>query len=347
MREIFWNPNEQRLRALWRILIMMAVFTLVVRGTSWLLRTLTGTRAALADTAPSEILRMVVMLVVLYLMARYVDKRRFSEYGLHLRRSSWWLDLGLSMLLTMLLISILFAVQVNMGWIVVRESIWGRGPVSVAGTMLFPLLNTIATAVYIELFFRGFMIVNLAEGFMFLRARYRPQPPNVGVSKVRLLLNSVWQRTPVLAAWLVATLVFLAFRVDFTMATNVLILNLLRASFLLTLPFILTRSIAIPIGLTLGWNFATRNIYGLKLIGGGVLAGEGSGVIESLRTLLVIVQSGPELLTGGSIGPEGGLLGMAAIVLAGMLVMLWIRQRYKPAASGRDVWTFIYEPVRA
>lgn len=345
MRQPFWNPDEQRLRALWRILIMVGLYLLVVRGTRWLFLTITGSDAILANTTPIELFRLVVMLILLALMARYVDKRHFSDYGLHVKSGKWWVDFGLSFMLTAVLVSILFGVQTHLGWITIRQSLLNLGFGAAASTVAFPLTSTVATVLYIELFFRGYLITNLGEGFMFLGRLHQPQATFGNSNKLRSLLNTIWQRTPVLAAWLVATLFFLIVRVDIDVATNVLILNLLRASFLLTLPFVLTRSLAIPVGLNLGWNIATQNVYGLKIVGGGVLGSEVGGVLTSVRALLVVVQSGPEMLTGGTLGPEGGLLGMAAVVLAGTLVMLWLRRRQGPDDATVSPWSFLYRPV--
>jgi hypothetical protein len=345
MQGLFWNPDEQRLRALWRILVMVGLYILVVRGTRWLFMAVTGSEAILTNTTPIELFRLIVMLILLSLMARYVDKRHFSDYGLHLQSGRWWVDFGFSFALTALLISLLFGIQTYLGWITISSSLLDQGPGAVAGQLLLPLLSTIAVAFYIELFFRGYLITNLGEGFNFLGRLYQPRLAVKNSSKIQQLLNSIWQRTPVLAAWLMATLFFLVVRVDSDVATNVLLLNLLRASFLLTLPFVLTRSLAIPIGLNLGWNMATQNVYGLKILGGGLLGSEVGGVLSSVRALLVVVQSGPEMLTGGPLGPEGGLLGMATVVLAGMVVMLWLRRRQGSEEPAVNPWTFPYQPV--
>ena len=342
MQGLFWNPHERRLRALWRILIMVSLYVLIVRGTRWLFLTAIGSDAILSNTTPIEVFRLIVMLILLALMARYVDKRHFSDYGLHLKSGTWWVDLGFGFLLTAVLISVLFGLQTNLGWITISRSLLTQSLGSAADMLIFPLLSTIATAFYIELFFRGYLITNLGEGFTFLSRLYQPKSAVENRNRIRRLINSVWQRTPVLAAWLVATLFFLVVRVDIDAATNVLVLNLLRASFLLTLPFVLTRSLAIPIGLNLGWNIATQNVYGLKIVGGGVLGSEVGGIPTSVRALLVVVQSGPEMLTGGPLGPEGGLLGMATVVLAGVIVMLWLGLRQGSDESDANPWAFTY-----
>src|SRR5215207_2351265 len=75
--------------------------------------------------------------------------------------------------------------------------------------------------------------------------------------------------------------------------------------------------LAIPIGLHITWNFFQGAIYGFPVSGFGAFS----------PTLLTTEQGGPDLWTGGSFGPEGGLL-VPSIMLLGMsLVALWTHLR--------------------
>jgi len=95
MKRYFWNEEQNRLRTLWRLLIQLAVWggmlavdqiiTLLIQG-----QTITGE----ALWRPSVWTRLVTLLVAVYLMARYVDKRHFSDYGLNLKDKEWWYDFG-------------------------------------------------------------------------------------------------------------------------------------------------------------------------------------------------------------------------------------------------------------
>lgn len=76
-----------------------------------------------------------------------------------------------------------------------------------------------------------------------------------------------------------------------------------------------TRSLWVPIGLHFAWNFTEAGIFGATVSGNG----KTEGVLNS-------VISGPQLLTGGSFGPEGSLYSVGFGVLL-TIVFLWIAHR--------------------
>ena len=81
--------------------------------------------------------------------------------------------------------------------------------------------------------------------------------------------------------------------------------------------YVLSGELAIPIGLHITWNLFQGAVYGFPVSGFGAFG----------ATLLSTEKGGPRLWTGGSFGPEGGLL-IPGIMLLGMsLVALWIRLR--------------------
>jgi hypothetical protein len=77
--------------------------------------------------------------------------------------------------------------------------------------------------------------------------------------------------------------------------------------------YLCTESLALPIGLHTGWNFALGPIFGLPV----------SGLTSSVA--LVAVQSGSQTrLTGGKFGPEAGLIAVGALVTGGGLLAFWL-----------------------
>jgi hypothetical protein len=81
--------------------------------------------------------------------------------------------------------------------------------------------------------------------------------------------------------------------------------------------YVLTGELAIPIGLHITWNFFQGAVYGFPVSGFGSFG----------ATLLSTEQGGPTLWTGGTFGPEGGLLIPAVMLLGMSLVALWTRLR--------------------
>jgi hypothetical protein len=335
LRQLFWNDEDDRLRGLWRIALAFIVYFSLVQGIRLFLRTSIDDPSTLVDRFPVEVLRLLVLLLVLWIMAKYVDKRPFSDYGLKLKEKEFWIYVGFGVLLSAVLMSAVFAIQYGVGWISIVDTYVKSTDWWFPFAILLPLVNLIAVAVYVDLFFRGYLVINLGESFEFLNAKYLPNPQPGSMSKRKMLLNTIYHRLPALAAWIFATIFFLILRVSDGMITKVLIVNMLRASFLLTLPFILTRNLGLPIGLNFGWNFFADNVYGLSIV----------DLVTSKTSVLEILLTGPTTVTGGEAGPEGGLIGMGAIIVAGMIVMAVIQYRQKKMPPDFDPWLFDYKPV--
>jgi uncharacterized protein len=103
------------------------------------------------------------------------------------------------------------------------------------------------------------------------------------------------------------------------------ILNICVAGLFFALAYLVTRSLWLPAGIHIGWNLTEIQVLGLA----------GSGHTEP--SLLTSTVTGPEVLTGGAFGPEGGLLGLAAWLL-GILLLLgyWMAcGRKKSVSSNR------------
>ena len=72
-----------------------------------------------------------------------------------------------------------------------------------------------------------------------------------------------------------------------------------------SIAYLRTRMLWLPIGMHFAWNFVQGFVLGLPVSG-----------IQSPVSLLRAEVHGREWLTGGSYGPEGGVLALASILLA-------------------------------
>jgi membrane protease YdiL (CAAX protease family) len=91
-------------------------------------------------------------------------------------------------------------------------------------------------------------------------------------------------------------------------ATLLGVLVISGAGVLLAIAYLVTKSLWLPIGLHIGWNLVEIHALGFP----------GSGHTEP--ALLHTVTNGPEWLTGGAFGPEGGLL-VLLVELVGIAIL--------------------------
>lgn len=293
---VFWNPQERRLRALWRLLVQLALVGILIRTARGML-VVESLPAPFSD--PHVLRSSVALLGILtagWLAARFVDRRAFADFGLRLDRA-WWIDFGFGLALGASLMGGIFATEWSLGWVTIVGSFHNAHPEQpfVAGFAVRSLLFLLV-AVLEEFESRGYQLRNLAEG---------------------LHVRSVGPRASLAIAWLLSSAVFGLGHAGNPNATAVSTLGVGLAGVLLGLGFVLTGRLALPMGLHLTWNLFQGNVFGFPV----------SGLSLSDVTVLAIHQAGPERWTGGPFGPEAGLVGIGAELAGSALIVLWVRWR--------------------
>jgi membrane protease YdiL (CAAX protease family) len=314
---IFWNPTQRRVRAFWRILIQGSVWFALQIGASILVLSavlcvviLTGRESAqdilastervmaLADrpvvTMILEIAAVLITLAVVWLAGRLLDRRRFADFGFHFS-GRWFMDLGFGLFLGAFLMAAVFFCELAAGWVTVEGFLvtmdaGGVFPVAI----LVPLVIFLCGGVSEEIFSRGYELRNLAEGL---------NHPRWGAA------GAVWAGT------VFSSILFGCMHLSNPNVTVLSIANLMSAGVFLALGFILTGELALPIGLHIAWNFFQGNVFGFPV----------SGLNPLAASFLSIRQGGPDWLTGGPFGPEGGLIGLGAMVLGSLIILAWFR----------------------
>jgi membrane protease YdiL (CAAX protease family) len=99
-------------------------------------------------------------------------------------------------------------------------------------------------------------------------------------------------------------------------------LSLVSGAFLFGLAYVRTRSLALPVGLHLGWNWCQG-----QLLGFGVSGHDQAGWWRP------IFGDRPEWLTGGKFGPEASVLALAVDVLVIVLLWRWRGVASRPAGA--------------
>ena len=97
--------------------------------------------------------------------------------------------------------------------------------------------------------------------------------------------------------------------------------NVVLAGVWLSFAYLKTRGLWLPLGLHFAWNFAQTTIYAFPT----------SGLTFDDRKLWTLEQTGPDWITGGAFGPEGGVLATVALLLG-----IWyvLKSRHLVAQEG-------------
>jgi hypothetical protein len=311
---IFWNRDQRRLRAAWRLLIQgltwlgVQIVLQVPVGIAFGLALLGSGQATpeqLMDPAfvmdrftnspllagVLQITMFVTVLATVWLAGRFLDRRRFADFGFRFNRA-WRLDFGFGLLLGALLMGLIFGVELAAGWVRVSGTFVAPAGVPFAAAIFAPLGMFILVGIHEEMWFRGYHLTNLAEG-----------------------LNGIGPRGAILIAALLSSMVFGLLHASNPNATVASTLNIMLAGLFLALGYILTGELAISIGLHISWNFFQGNVFDFPVSGAGA----------NVVTLIGVEQGGPARWTGGAFGPEAGLLGIIAMLTGSALILLWVR----------------------
>jgi membrane protease YdiL (CAAX protease family) len=309
----FFEEGSGRLRALWRLAIQYWAYRVLVPLLFNLLVVVwlfvgSGGRIASGglDTSGvshspalplvSGVAGLVGAALTVWLAGRFLDRRPFSAFGFHLG-AGWWIDLLFGMVLGALLMTAVFLVELGFGWVRVTGAFETYGTdAPFAVSMLLPTAAFLCIGFYEETVFRGYQLKNAAEGLNY---------PSLG------------PRGAVLLAWVLSSVFFGALHADNPSATPISTLNIVLAGLMLGFGYVLSGELAVPIGLHISWNLFQGAVYGFPVSGFGPFG----------ATLLITDQGGPELWTGGSFGPEGGLLIPPVMLLGMSLIALWTLMR--------------------
>jgi membrane protease YdiL (CAAX protease family) len=290
---VFWNYDEHRVRVLWRF------------GGAALISTIIAFILALATIPLKDfpILRVgqfvstIAVIIALWLSCRIIDRRRFSDTGIYFNKS-WWVDFGFGLLLGVALMTAIFLVEWGLGWVTVNETLHTEFPEhSFLTAILITALYYLSVGIEEELAFRGYFLLNVAEG-----------------------LNSrrIKPKAAVITSWIFTSVIFGFGHLANPNATVLSTVNIALGGMAIGFAYVLTGSLAVPIGLHISWNFFQGNVFGFPV----------SGTTDWSTTFLAVQQGGPEFWTGGSFGPEGGLIGLLGFLSGMSITALWIRFRY-------------------
>jgi hypothetical protein len=281
---VLWNRTENRPRALWRILgvyvaALVGIFVLPALA-------LAGTELPPSvNGAATSLIGALVGLLLAVGVAKYVDRRPLTDYGLAFN-PSWLKDAGAGSVIALAGMAVALPVSLLAGWATVSELFSGG-----TGANVLPFAAAFGaytiqwgfTAFWEELVFRGLILTSAVEG---LRSQWLSDRGAVVAGVVASSLIFSLGHFP-------GTLEKFGFRV--------------ALGLLLGAAYVWTDSLALPIGLHFLVNFAINNIYGLANFGEAA---------EVLPMLIRPTFTGPPQF----VGVYGAVNGAAVLCVASLTV---------------------------
>ncbi|WP_049921083.1 CPBP family glutamic-type intramembrane protease [Halopiger djelfimassiliensis] len=287
---ILRGETDTRLWATWRVLIPFGLFVLATAGAS------VTALVVPFDSLPSELavsgLTVAVLTAgVLLVSARYLDRRSPSDYGFH-RDRTWWLDLAAGTVLGVVLTGLLFLASYGLGSVRIDDVLSaGTGPLLAA--LVLTIVGTGFWATVEEVVFRGIVVPNAAEG---LAGR--------GLGRSAALVGGVVVSTTVFA---VPHLSFGA--VPGGVPPALLVLSWTMSGLLYGLAYLLTGSLALPVGL----HFASNAAVNVLFFG---------GLDDATAAVPALVRV--EVLSSGAWYPIHGLLDSLITIVGLAAVVGWV-----------------------
>jgi membrane protease YdiL (CAAX protease family) len=281
-----------RLRAGWRLTIQ-----LIVNIGFYLVLILIASRS---DTSVANSFWGIIVLAFavtgltllsVWLAGRFLDRRHFSDFGIHLKNHEWWADIGFALVLGLVLpIGVAFLGNV-VGWITV-ESVFASG---IAGIAFIPAIIVsaylyICVGIYEEVA-RAYHIRNLFEGSQWLGLQGAMVVAIVGASAISVIMHR---------------------------GNELFLLFVFITAAIKGLTYFLTSRIAIALAHHAAWDFAVATVLGFGVQSNG-----------STNATFFLVHLGDTIQPSQGAVSLPVLLALIVVEIVGLFIILgWIRLRY-------------------
>ena len=275
IRNLFLS-DYHTFRTLWRILIFTSALLISV------------TPLLLVHSALLQFSGAVLILILgLYLNAKYLDKIDFSAYGIVLSKVTF-----ISLFIGTLIGAISVVIMLLLGSATDNITFYKHSATLNSKLFLLFALKMFLVGALEETFFRGYLFTTIYSGH---RSRY--------ISKRQALTTGL----------IISSLLFGLAHFNTSNATLGSTLLLSINGLVWCIPFILTKNLGLSIGMHMAWNF-TQTLLGFTMSGN-----------KSYQSLYIVENKGSDYLTGGTYGPEAGILGLIGLMAMLLLSILYIR----------------------
>jgi len=289
INNIFISPTESRLRAGWRILlqtILLGVFFCIVAFPVGWFGPGKSQTWVLFFFSLAECFAITVSIIY---ARRFFDKRSFISLGLTLNKVLL-ADFLAGMVISFIMMGSIFLLALVFKWITLDGFAWTTdGVITATGQTFIWLLIFIFIGWQEELLSRGYHLQNISEG-----------------------INLVW-------GVILSSLAFSIFHLLNPGASTNSVMGIFLAGLFLSLAYVMTRHLWLPISLHIGWNFFEGVVFGFPVSG------------LKPYPLMKLQVTGPSIWVGGDFGPEAGLILIPALLLGGLSVFFYskvMRSKY-------------------
>lgn len=246
-------------------------------------------RGRVSDTTfmvAGALIQNSVVIVCIIVACIFLDRRKVRDIGLKINRR-WWLDFWGGIFLGGALMGIIFTIQYLAGLITLGKSElnWQQ----ILSYQSVWLLAMIFVGVGEEILSRGYQLKNLTEGFK-----------RLGVFKSFLLAS------------VITSSIFGVQHMFNPNATVIAVIGIILAGIMFCVARIFTGSLAAPIGMHISWNYFQGAVFGFPVSGNSMPG-----------SLIKIDKTVDSVWTGGEFGPENSFMGLAAIIIAMTVFVMW------------------------
>lgn len=163
MKNIFWNINENRLRAGWRIFLTTTAAIIIFLPVQWLLKY--SVPATMSKTNKLDILlavfSVVITIITIY-SRKYIDKKTVESLGIRDKKSAVKNTLA-GFTISFILVLIIILLEISFGWLTISFNTIDLA-VMLPRLLFLLLVSGFAVAWWENLYLLSYVFMNLKDG---------------------------------------------------------------------------------------------------------------------------------------------------------------------------------------
>jgi hypothetical protein len=235
-RNVFVNPVEQRLRSGWRVLMQFILLLLLTSVLASLFLGLVSLSPELGLLSDFTFVGFVGTTLSIIIARRWLDHKSMRSLGLDLD-SEVAKDVFSGIVIAGIVMAVIFFAEWALGWLDFRGFAQTTNNLDLFMGLGYWALAFLLVGFYEELFSRGYMLQNLAEG-----------------------MGAAW-------AVFISSAIFGLLHLGNPGASWASTLGILGAGYFLAYGYLRTKQLWLSIGLHIGWNFFEGPIFGFPVSG--------------------------------------------------------------------------------